>query len=526
MFRSQSVYHQNAERLAEQIGLPPHVRQLPLNQQLAYQRERHQEAHDRFYAGMGEIEDENGQHRTYIMYSGDSDEEHVPQIQRLRVTTHSASHGRIPVIDNRMADGEHSLSDFCLISVYFLRCHIKLMALIAIIIYFKEVTQAQVETHGWYGTRRVGFQQRDLCTSKGSKYSVLEYEWNKFAPNQKTSVVVEADARLNPCIDIETAADLTSLLQNTDDYNLEKFNSQDYLENGVANAGEVRTYFPNALGIMLCAYAAALLTLALETLPRATNRIDLNLSEGEKNTVIRANHVMCIILCTLLFVSGAAYSLLQEESCINNFGITDEGPLGNSKHNQQQQEDALTMCAEIDKMNVIISSVISPSEPYVRVYSSFATALSIILMVGMLVKPDLDEEPYAVSSTQLPRALMQLFGSNRRARIGPSRDRMTRNRQVRVGAGNNGVNIGLAAEFMRRYSDVARRNKITKDWKIMSKPDGPDITVEERERCCTICLDLLFPEEIGEKSVTGGAGAGAGGGGRQRKLPVAISCRE
>jgi len=502
------------------MQMPQHIRTLPLQQQLAFQRQRHQEAYDRFYGGTT-IEDDDGQRRTYIMYSGgsDSEDEYVPQIQRIRINGNGGTG-----LHDRMAEGEHSLTDFFLFSVYFLRCHLKLLVLIAIIIYFKEVTQAQVESHGWYSTRRIGFRQRNMCTSTSSVYGVLEYQWNKFSPtDQKTALVIEVDVsaslRLNPCMDMDTVADLTSLLD-TEDHDMAKFNSQAYLENGISNAGDVRGYFPGALGISLCAYAAALLTLALETLPRTErNSINLNLSEAEKNMVVRANHVVCIILCTLLFVSSASYSLLQEESCTTSFGISANGAKGNpnNENHNHLMEDALTMCAEIDKMNVMLASVINPSEPYVRVYSSFTTVLSIIFIIGIAIKPDLNADRGSSDVTSLvPRALRQMLGRAPRSGAAPGtrrgRERLTRNRQVLIDETNNNTNIGLAAEFTDRYSDVARRNKITKDWKVLEKPTSPNIHEEERERCCTICLDLLFPNAIDHKPSASAGGAGGEGG--------------
>jgi len=515
MFRAPSLPRQTSARIGAEIGLPQHIRALPLQQQLAFQRQRHQEAYDRLHGG-ATIQDGDGQRRTYIMYHGGSDsddDDYVPQIQRIRVTGRSNVH-------DRMIEGEHSVTDFFLFTIYFLRCHLKLLVLIAIIVYFKEVSQAQAESRGWFGTRKIGFKQRDLCTSTGDAYAygVLEYEWYEFAKKigQQTALVIEVDVSastlLKPCMDEGTIADLASLLQDTEEYKLEKFNSQDYLESGISNAGAVRGYFPGALGIQLCAYAAALLTLALETLPRTErNAINLNLSESEKNVVVRANHVMCIILCTLLFVSSASYSLLQEESCTTSFGISASGGKGNPNNANQNDlmKDALTMCAETDKLNVILASVINPSEPYVRVYSSFTTALSIILIAGTLVKPDLNSDRGNAQemSSLVPRALRQLLGAASGAPGARRRERLTRNRQVLVDGTNNNTNVGLAVEFMRRYSDVARRNKITKDWKLLEKPTG-DVSVEEKERCCTICLDLLFPDEIDEKLSAGGAGAG------------------
>ena len=467
--------------------------------------------------------DENGNRRHYLVYSEDSDTDADLEVDLERQSRRSRSTTRANHSARRLSGP--SCLNFIWAFLYFIRCHLKMIVLVAVIIYFKAATNAKYDSEGWIKTRRLGYKQWAFCNSRGMTYSVLEDQWNP-PSSVETAIVValNKDGTLDslPCMDSDTLDKLAVLLDyHSGSWDFRDFALEGTLQDQISNTGVARDYFPSSTGIAMCAYIAAFLTLALDTLPRA--RVPY-LSQREKVNVGRVNYIVCGVLCILLAASSVNFSLLFEEDCNFAFEL-----FVSNTHSDSYKANEKQFCALLPLLGVSITSIISPREPYVRMYRDIVVTLCIVLIFGILIKPDPSEDRPRGIAAVVPRVVLEYILGERAQRLYRPRRILPGSflqtlrdhpafrtgmgiRQLygrrRTGANGSsdalsnvdGTSLGSANitnEFLRRYSMVASRNKMTKDWKIVERP-APEAPAEEHERCCTICLELLF-SKFGDK---------------------------
>ena len=454
--------------------IPGARRALSLQQRFEIGQQRYRQAHARYYGGLegeedgagGLVENARGGNAQLNIFDADLDGNYAP-----------VPRGRV---DRRRSD-----ENFLSAAWYLLRCQLKLLMLVCIIIYFSSLISVQAKTDGWVSTRRLGYRQIDTCTETGDHYGVLSIDMGK--TTEVAPFVFKTDTKSSSGIRIcayeggqaEFSAFLLDKHNSTSKTErlMLSFLDEEFLLSEVDNLGASHQYFPNTLAIMLFSQLSLLLTIALELYPHETQE-EAFLNFKEKAVVRRVNLCSTWFLVILLLTSTASFRFLMDESCELSFGLP-----AKNKILTDQMDAARTFCTELGKRDLVISSIVNPSEPFVQDYAIISRVFCFLLAFGLFIKPNLNEERHHATGVVPLNSLMELVNEmNTRRGI----------HQIR-GSGNAvGRNLIVSNDFMNRYSEIAQRSKLTRKWKLLNFQED-NASAEEINRQCSICLDYLFP---------------------------------
>ncbi len=558
----------------------PTMRRAQMQQEMLYQAERNRVARARFASGQvagfdssssdgnrgsgggryntvpGESLLDDEQQSRYAIYPGtdEEDEEAGGGGGQVRIPRNHADRNQMHVaafLDDYIQEHAHSNSEHrsrgraeylrererarqhfeengvmldCLSSaVFFIRKHLKLWVVVAIIIYATAVINKQRDTDGWLSTRQVGYKQTGQCTRPNAHYGVVETGgdalvrswqsgWDEVATVFVTDLKQEDEMSL--CFSDPKLYDkLVTRLNDRDDPNSnDSFTSEEELHAQVANFGIAHSYFPSINTIMVFAVCTALTTLAMDSFDdQNPDESAFRMAGGSDLTFLqRFNHVTALFLFLMLALSGQYTRWLQPEDCWAAFGV--------NSTNINQNADEIELCKYLNDNNLELASVIIPPEPWIKAYKSIVTMMAFTLIVGIIVKP-LPGAMRPNLATVLPMGLLDLVQGGRADRRGglsnvenAHRSRNSR-REERVERGarrdRDRQEDAEDTTFAQRYNQVAKRKKMTETWSLLQKlPAGS--SDEDRNRCCTVCLEPLFPStadaEGADAPVVGGGG--------------------
>ena len=392
----------------------------------------------------------------------------------------------------------------CLSSaLLFVRKHLKLWVSVGVTVYASSLLNAQTESKGWLPTRRVGYKEVGQCMQPNSHYGVSE---TGGTPNIATIFVSYMDAAKgdDPCFAGSNLNTLRSALNGDspdDDNNFAAFLTEEQLDFAVANSGVAHSYFPSLRTIMVLAVCTALSSLALDSsdLDRNPREAAFRLAGGRDLTFLqRFNHVTSLFLFLLMSLSAQYVNWLKSEICLASLGVQSRADVNQKK---------IDLCAMLSQNFAEIASVVDPPEPWVLAYKGIITSMAFLLLVGIVVKPPPGAAQPNVAGV-MPGgffALVQrLHGQGddvdnaelalrSRSQRRQERDRIARNDlSRRQGASVANTANADAEAFAERYQLVAKRKRMTESWMLLQHlPAGS--SDEDRNRCCTVCLEPLFP---------------------------------
>ncbi len=483
-------------------------RRVRLQSELMLQVRRYAIARARFARNENQSHYNNNDNQ-YVLFPGSDDDDpdvRIPRNYTSRSDMHVSAFLDQSINERRRTDprGRQQARNYredanafqCLnIAIFYIRLHLKLFTLILLILYCSYVVNKQNDTLGWLSSRRIGYKEMGTCNIYGQHYGIIEttlptainnvYVATMFATLGSNSPPVDADENnIEFCFKDEVVHYNTLELFDGDP-NLAKYATESQLQSAIRNNGMLHDYFPSLTGIMVFAHISGLLTLALETFRKGDDPGQFA-TFNDQSYAQRTNNGLCVLLIIMLIFSGSYNTFMKIENCIISMGISE---------NDASVSDELLYCTTIEDYALDIASVVIPPEPMIQGYRIIVMSLAMLLMVSMAVKLTPGTPRPTINGAIAP-GLFELSGNDRRGRNNNNSNSSDNDddeieRRIRM------INVGGAVSnnqqiFQERYNKVANRNKMVKSWKLLEKlPDNDD----DRNRCCTVCLEPLFADK-------------------------------